>query len=383
MKATLTLLLLLGGIPLFSNLQLPQQKAINEQLIEDYQNQRYGDALSLLKNSYPEPVTDTKILSSMAYASQMAGNLPDAEKYYQRIYNLDSSNYHVLFNLGKLNIRKGNDAKAKSYLVQYLTKDSTNFFVYQDLAEISIGEGNPRVTINYLEKANKLQPLNADVASELSGYYISANRPADAETVLNIAINADQENISLLQSFLKLKYTENKLEEVISYGEKLFQLGDNSTYVRNKVGEAYYLNGKYDCGLETLMAIQPGMQSEVSYYFIAGCYKGLKNQSKAIEYFQKAIDAGLSPNIDVYYSEIANSYTKLNKNNKALTAYQKALQFDEKPMTYYLIADLFDSNLKDKKGALKYYRKFVAANSASKPNKYLVYAKSRIATLSR
>ena len=75
MKATLTLLLLLGGIPLFSKLSLPQQKAINEQLIEDYQNQRYADALSLLKNSYPEPVSDTKILSSMAYASQLSTDL--------------------------------------------------------------------------------------------------------------------------------------------------------------------------------------------------------------------------------------------------------------------------------------------------------------------
>jgi len=382
MKSTLTLLLLLGGIPFISNLQQPQQKIINEQLIEDYQNQRYNDAVSLLKTNYPEPITDIKILSSMAYASQMAGMLPDAEKYYQRMYDLDSSNYHVLFNLGSLNIRKGNDEKAKGYFQKFLQKDSTNFVVYKNLADISLNEGDGKTTTKYLEKANKLRPTDADVASELSGFYSEAKRFSDAETVLDIAIDADKENVYLLQSFVKLNYAEYKFKEVTEYGEKLFQLGDNATFVRNKVGEAYFYTGKFECGIETLMAIQPAMQTEVSYYYIAECYKALKNQSKAIEYFDKAIEAGLSPNIDSYYSEIGDSYTKLNMDHKALASYQKALQFDEKPMTYYLMADIYDTNLKNKQGALKYYRKFLASNPSGKQGKYIAYAKSRIETLS-
>lgn len=382
MKSTLTLLLLLGGIPFISTLQQPQQKTINEQLIDDYQTQRYGEAVTLLKTNYPEPVTDIKTLSSMAYASQMAGMLPDAEKYYQRIYDLDSGNYHVLFNLGNLNIRKGNDQKAKGYFEKFLQKDSSNFTVYKDLAEISLNDGDTKVTTNYLEKANKLQPNDADVASELSGFYIDAKRFSDAETILDIAIDADKENIYLLQGFVKLKYTEYKFKDVIDYGEKLFQLGDNATFIRNKVGEAYYYTGKFDCGIETLMAIPAGFQTEVSYYYIAECYKGLKNQTKAIEYFNKAIEAGLSPNIDNYYSEIGDSYIKLNKNNKALASYQKALQFDEKPMTYYLMADIYDTNLKNKSNAIKYYRKFLASNHSAKQNKYVMYAKARIETLS-
>ena len=382
MKSTLTLLLLLGGIPFISNLQQPQQKTINEQLIEDYQNQRYNDAVSILKTNYPEPITDIKILSSMAYASQMAGMLPDAEKYYQRMYDLDSGNYHVLFNLGSLNIRKGNDEKAKGYFEKFLQKDSTNFTVYKNLADISLNEGDGKTTTKYLEKANKLRPTDADVASELGGFYLEAKRFSDAETVLDIAIDADKENVYLLQSFVKLKYAEYKFKDVIEFGEKLFQLGDNATFVRNKVGEAYYYTGKFECGIETLMAIQPAMQTEVSYYYIAECYKALKNQSKAIEYFNKAIEAGLSPNIDSYYSEIGDSYTKLNKDHKALASYQKALQFDEKPMTYYVMADIYDTNLKNKQGALKYYKKFLASNPSGKQGKYIAYAKSRVEALS-
>src|SRR3569833_749118 len=149
--------------------------------------------------------------------------------------------------------------------MKFLQNDSTNFIVNKDLAEISVNEGDPKTITKYLEKANKLQPTDADVASQLSSYYIEVKRFMDAETVLDIAIDADQENIYLLQSFVKLKYTENKFKDVIDYGEKLFQLGDNSTFIRNKVGQAYYYTGKFDCGIETLMAIQPGLQNEGSY----------------------------------------------------------------------------------------------------------------------
>src|ERR1700761_4549932 len=97
-------------------------KADNDLLLEYYQNQRFADAADYLKKTYPEPVTDTKILSSLAYTSQMAGGLPDAEGYYQRLYTQDSTNTAILFNLGGINIRRGNNAKALIYYKKILAK---------------------------------------------------------------------------------------------------------------------------------------------------------------------------------------------------------------------------------------------------------------------
>ncbi|MFI5161823.1 MAG: hypothetical protein ACHQHN_11135 [Sphingobacteriales bacterium] len=378
MKLTLSSILLLV---LPAMLFAQQTKSTDEQLLEYYQTQRFDDALKYLKITYPEPVTDLKILSSMAYTAQMAGMLPDAENYYNRIYNLNSANYHVLFNLGNLSLRKGNDQKAKGYFLKFLQKDSTNFIVYKDMAQVSVDEGDNKSIIMYLAKANKLQPTDADVAGELSGFYYEDKKFMEAENVLDIAIDADPENIYLLQSMVKFKYAEFKFDKVIFYGEKLFQLGDNSAFIRNKVGEAYYYSKKFDCGIETLSAIQPAYQNENTFYFIAACYKGLNNQTRAIEYFNKAIEAGISPNIDNYYTEIADSYTVLKKNKNALSAYQKALQFNEKPMTFYFIANLYDSSLNNKKGALKYYKKYLSAKPPEKQKKYIEYAQSRVSAL--
>src|ERR1700753_1789440 len=84
------------------------RKADEALLLEYYQNQRFSDAADYLKKTYPEPVGDMKVLTQLAYTSQMAGKLADAESYYQRIYNIDSTNTTVLFNLGAINIRRGN-----------------------------------------------------------------------------------------------------------------------------------------------------------------------------------------------------------------------------------------------------------------------------------
>ena len=54
-------------------------KADDALLLEYYQNQRFMDAVDYLKKIYPEPVTDLKVLSSLAYASLKAGKLTEAE----------------------------------------------------------------------------------------------------------------------------------------------------------------------------------------------------------------------------------------------------------------------------------------------------------------
>ncbi|HTI57826.1 hypothetical protein [Mucilaginibacter sp.] len=359
-----------------------QDKPVNEQLIDYYQTQRYADALEFLKSTYHEPVTDQKVLSSMAYTSQMAGLLADAEIYYQRVYDLDSANYRVLFNLGNLNLRKGNNQKAKGYFLHLLEKDSTNFIVYKDMAQISIDESDSAKIMTYLKKANSLQPKDADVAAQLSGFYVEAKKFPLAENVLNIAVNADPQNILLLESLVKLEYAQHKWKDVITIGENLFQAGDNSAYIQNKVGEAYYHTKQYICGIETFSAIQGIYKTEGTFYYIASCYKGLKNQLKAVEFFNRAIEAGLSPNISSYYDEIADSYTTLKRNRSALQAYQKSLQFEEAPLTYYLIAGLYDTEIKNRKNAFRYYRKYIASKPPEKQKTYIEYSKSRIEALS-
>ncbi|MBL4675123.1 MAG: tetratricopeptide repeat protein [Mucilaginibacter sp.] len=374
---------LLSLIAFKTNAFAQQTLKIDDALLLDYyQSQRFSDAADYLKMNYPEPVQSVRALGQLAYTSNMAGRLTDAEKYYQRIYDIDSTGIAVLFNLGNINLRRGNNAKAEMYYKRIAKRDTTNFMVYKQLAKLSADKNDIGSEIAYLQKANTLNPTEPDVASDLSNLYINIKLTTQAEKVLSKAIAADPENIVLLNSLLKLQYTQKNWTEALSIGDKLVAAGDQSGPVLTKMGVAYYNIKNYECALALLLSIDKLSQNESSFYFTALTYKALKDQKMAIAYLEQAISDGITPNAGAYYGEIADSNEKLKRFQKAVLSYQKSLQFAEDPMTYYSLANVYDSNPKDKKNAIKYYRKYLAGKpSVGKQQAYINYSKSRIASL--
>lgn len=355
---------------------------VNDALLLDYyQSQRYAEAAGYLKTVYSEPINDQKVLSRLAYTSQMAGKLTDAEGYYQRILNSDSTNTAILYNLAALNQRRGNNSKAEVYYKKIISKDTTDFQSYKQLATISHNKADIVSQLVYLQKANTLNQIDFDVASDLSDLYVTLKQLPQAEKVLTLAIAADPENIILLQSLLKLTYAQKKWMQVIKAGEQLLQLGDPSQNL--KLGIAYYNSKNYLCGLETLLAIPEPVQNETTVYFTAACYKQLKEQKKAIFFFKKAIKLSLSPSTATFYNEMADSHQQLEQLKTAEELFKKGLLYDQQPLAYYSLAILYDTKLKSLKNALLYYKKYLASKPDEADKDQIEYSKNRVAALSR
>jgi tetratricopeptide (TPR) repeat protein len=380
MKQLLTCLIFF--VAMNTGLHAQQARKTDDSLLLDYyQSQRFTDALTYLKGIYTEPVTDRKELSNLAYTAAMANKLTDAEVFYRRIYDIDTTNITALYNIAGINQRRGNQAKAAGYYKKFILKDSTNFFVYKQLARISGEKIDITGQLYYLQKANRIDPTEFDVASDLSDRYVQLDQLAAAGRVLNVALKADPENIILLQSLLKLYSAQKRWAETINTGEQLLQLGDVAISTVNKLGIAYYQLKNYECGITTLLSLPEDMQTETSAYFIAACYKELKDQKNAIIYFNKAVKLSISPATATYYSEMADSYETIAQLKKALAAYQKALLYHENPLTYYFLATLLDSKLKDGRSALKYFRKYVATKPGKQQQAYVDYSINRITAL--
>jgi tetratricopeptide (TPR) repeat protein len=349
-------------------------------LLDYYQSQRYDKAADYLKANNSEPITNVKILKALAYCNQMQGHLPEAAVYYQRVYQLDSTNTAVLFNLGSINLSRGNFPLAESWYKRILLRDSSNFMVYKQLGNISLQKSEFPQALTYFDRANQLNNTDADVAAALSDLYITGKKDDLAEKVLGAAIKVDPENMELLESLVKLEYAQSKWQETINNCEKLVELGNMSGPVLTKLGISYFYLKDYRCCIESMALIDKLEQNETTYYFTAESYKALKDYNTAVTWYYKTIKSGISPNINNYYSEIADSYETLKEFNKAGIAYQKALQFEEKPLTYYLIAELYDTDIKNKKKALVYYKKFLATNPKADMQKYISYARGRVST---
>jgi tetratricopeptide (TPR) repeat protein len=112
-------------------------------------------------------------------------------------------------------------------------------------------------------------------------------------------------------------------------------------------------------------------------------YKALGNQAEAISYFNKAIKEAISENASSYYGEMADSFDKLHQLNNAVNAYQKSLLYGVMPLTYYALANLYDTGLKNKTLALKYYKKYLKSQPPENQKPYTAYAERRVRELGR
>jgi tetratricopeptide (TPR) repeat protein len=381
MKLTIASLLI---FIIFSTTCYAQQsrKTDDALLLEYFKSNRFDDAFTYLKKIYTEPITDVKELSLMAYIASKASELPQAESYYQRMYDRDTTDKSSLQSMADINMLRGNSFKAENFLKKYIKIDSTNFDVYKDLASLSRKRVDFTSQLYYLQKANRLDSAEFDVASDLSDMYVKLKQFKQAEKVLSVAIALDPENIILLESLLRLASGQKNWPLAVKTGERLVQAEDQAAFVVNMLGVAYYHTKNYRCGVETLMALPEALQTESSAYVTGACYKQLKDPKNAIMMFEKAIKLSLSTSTGTYYAEMADSYETIKQLSKAQASYQKALLYDEKPLTFYYLANFYDRQLKDKKNALKYFKKYLAGKpDETEEKEYITYTKSRVEQL--
>jgi tetratricopeptide (TPR) repeat protein len=361
-----------------------QQYNINDALLIDmYQNQHYADAAEYLKQNCPEPITNKKTLSRFAYTYQMAGKPLEAEKYYLRIYDQDTSNVPVLLNIALINANRENKPKAIYYYEKAAALDKNNFQVYKQLGRLYMEKADTTSAYKNLNTANIINPEDPDVACDLSGVLIATKRTKQAEVVLVRALAADSTNVFLLRAVVTLMYTNSRFKETVTTCNKLIELGDQSIPVVNKLGSSYYMLKNYECCIESFALMPEVFQTERTYYLTAMSYKGLKKYKEALDYLDRTLTQAISPYMDIYYNEIAEIHD-INKQYKiTAAAYQKSLFFKELDIIFYTLANLYDKDLKDKKSAIKYYQKYLISKPPVKQQEYVLYVQSRLKELKK
>ncbi|RYG21866.1 MAG: tetratricopeptide repeat protein [Chitinophagaceae bacterium] len=352
-----------------------------EKLLEFYQSQRYADAAHYLQSVYPEDTQDAKALNQMAYCFMMAGKLPEAEKKYLKVLDQQPNSLPVLFSLANINSRRGNDTKAKAYLENIVKLDSSNFNAFKQLAGLYSDEADS-LKVAYLQKANKLNPIEADVAFDLATAYRKLKKYEPAYQILSIAIEADTGNFTLQQLKLPIAIQLKKFKEVILTGEKLLRQGDDGNVLKD-VGMAYYYLKNYEKAIQYFKKLEEmKAQNESTFYYTSLSYRNLSNFKLAAEYAKKTINEGISPFTPSYYLLLGGIYEVNSQTNSAVEAYKKGLTFGKMGSIYYRLGIVYDSKLNQKKNALLNYKLYLKSKpDASAEKEEITYVKERITAL--
>lgn len=361
---------------------IAQQAVLDkEKLLEFYQSQRYAEAAAYLSSIYPTETSDVKVLGQIAYCNMMAGKLVDAEKNYQKVNELQPKQIPVLFSLANINSRRGNNKSATTYLQEIVALDSTNFNAYKRLGDYT---DSLNLKIQYLQKANKLNNTEADVAYDLAAAYRKLKLLQPAYDVLKIAIAADSGNFVLQQALLPVANQLNKYNEVVNVGEKLLQNGADANVVAD-VAKAYFFLKNYKKAITLYQMLEKTeMQTESTLYYTALCFRELKNYDQATSYAKQTITEGISPNTAAYYNLLGGIYEEKQLFTAASNAYKKGLEYQINKNSYYRLGLLYDLKLKQAKSALTYYNLYLKNKDLDKDDAPQVeYIKGRLSELKR
>jgi len=352
-------------------------------LFDFYQTQRYGDAALYLQGIYGYDPDDFKALNQLAYCYYMAGDYVQSEKFYYKAYQQQPQNLPILFSLASINGKRGNTEKAKLFYTEIIKIDSNNFNVYKQLANL-FQLPTDSLKMIYLNKANKINSAEGDVAIDLANAYSKLKNNEKAYSILNTAILADTDNLILQKAKLPIANQLHKYSEVIYIGEKLLQNGTDAAVLKD-VASAYYYSKKYQKTIALFNQLEKmAMQNESTLYYTAISYRHLKNDDMATAYAKKTIEEGISENTSDYYLLLGLIYQENNQLNSSNLAYKKGLQFKKNAVLYYRLAVLYDTKLVQPKNALIYYMLYLKNKPDAKQyQEEIEYAKNRIIYLKK
>ncbi len=327
---------------------------------------------------------NTPDFTTNAHRQLLDGKLHEAQSGFLHLYEQDSTQLNVLFNLATIEQKRGYLHKANAYYLKIITLDSNNFNAYKQLADLHKNDDSDE-KLTYLQKANQLNPIDADVVIDLCQIYFQMNNFKQASTVLAPALAADTANLNLLKLKMPISIAEKRYDLSIKTGQLILSNGDSSAVVMNQIANSYFAKLEYRNALKYFLKVKtrPENQEELLYN-IASCYLGLKDYNKAIDYVNQAINKGISNKTASYYALLGESLENNNKVEEGINAYKRGLLFENNGSLYYNIALTYENKLNDKKNAIANYNLYLANYKGIKRNPKLAsYIKYKIEELKR
>lgn len=280
------------------------------------------------------------------------GNLKEAEFYADmmlRINPKSSSAYYI--KAGVSNVMQ-DDIKAKEYMEKAIIYN--NELIKTNLAQ-SLGittmpqanekemrlfslesyfDGNLDEAIEYQKKANEINPQDAEIASTLVNLYFKKRNYEPVSKVLDTALKANENNISLLLDKSDLYKIEKNKSAQLNTLLKAYKINPNNPNVLLALGNFYFENKDYENAkkyFETLSIVDDSM-----YEGIFGLAESLLNLGQ----IEKAeIEVRKLNKVNPNASEISYLLSKICSSEgnyqEALDYIEEALREDENP-NYYL-----------------------------------------------
>ncbi|MBB6004892.1 tetratricopeptide repeat protein [Arcicella rosea] len=355
------------------NLGKAQAEIEAQTLIRQYQ---YEKAIGILKDC---PTITCRL--DLAFCLVKAGRIKEAIDNYQSVLEKEPANTLAMMNLASLYEKSNKLFQAKKTYQTLLKIDSTNAFVYKSYAILCLKFSEDSLAKIYFKKAIAINPADVENIVELGRLLVKSDSIPEAHKLINKGILLDTTYIALWHLKARANYRESNFKPVVASIKKAMALGDSTISYQQLLGYSYFYLDSIPQAIacfEKVLSVE--IESEPAFFYLGLCYTKLKKEEVALQYFQQAINAGLSDDLPKYYERIGFIDEKNARYNNAIDAYQKAWEYSAKDDYLYLIARVNDWKSTNKTKVLKLYKQYLLSKN-KKNTEYITLATARIKEL--
>jgi serine/threonine protein kinase/Tfp pilus assembly protein PilF len=268
--------------------------------------------------------------------------------------------------------------------------------VHVTLGMIYSGTGQYQDALDSLQKALRIDPLNADAYHELAQSYAAMGKLKEAESTYKKAIEMRRNYWSTYNNLGGFYYRLGRYAEAETLFRRVLELTPDNAMAFNNLGTIYYVQRQHQLAaamFEKSVAISPkvlsssnlgavyfaqGRYTEAARVFertltlndrvyqvwrnLASCYYWAPNErEKAWPAFQRAVEVGeeerrVNPRPRLIM-HLADCYSMLGQREKALELLNHALSSDSSDVTMMFNAAMVYEQLSDRENALEWVRK--------------------------
>lgn len=341
-----------------------------------YQFERAAQAYKMCCNDRTKSAYCWK---KLAQCQVQLGRYAEARETYNAVLESDSNDVSTRNQLARLYRKTGDEKRARALYYGLVLSDSTNAYYHRQVADCAMNLGDILSALGHLQSAHRLSGENIAVITDMARIFYGLDALAAADSVIALGYAVDSTYAPLLLQGVKSSYRQKKYDAVVQHVDRILRTTrDSSAYLLKLLGVSAFHTGDQERAIETLRTvIARGQESEVVYYYLGLALRETGRTAESASAFQSAIEAGTSKNLDNYYTDMAVAFEEMGDHQSAIRAYQAAYKSSGNEILLYHLARNYDAYYKDKKTALRYYERFLAAND-SNSNIYTDYTEHRI-----
>lgn len=320
----------------------------------------YAEVIKICTEKLDLDSNDVAAKITLAKAAFLGNRLSIAKKYALELEKSGIDTVRQRQNLMRIFEAEQNFPLAVKYAQKVQSHFPTQGYYTRKMADYHLASGYPVEALNLYHQAYLIEPEDITTVTALAEHLNRNGQNQLADSIVGKSLEAEPLNLSLHSMAIRIKMALKAYPEAIKHLKFIETQGVLSPWQYKNAGYAYYMTDTLDKALHYLeQSLHNESSPELNYYYLALVHTSLKNTTEAKNYFNKAIETGISGHVKTYLHHLAGFDAREEKYSEAMDKLQLSYTLFEDPESLFYLGAYAESRYKNKQKALRFYQQYL------------------------